>query len=301
MSNATYHRFTDRQATISGLKANTKYYAKVRTIETEGPTCRRTPPRSARRRHRVPLSRPRATPPRRRHRRPAARLPTRPPRTCPRSKAYTFKGHGYGHGIGMGQYGAEGGAAPARATPRSSAPTTPARPSSKGGNIRVLITGDTTDSVMVEGRSGLRLRNVSANKTLALPTTVGGNKVVRWSIEPLASDPRSRRCGTGPPGRGRPTRARRGPARRSSRRRHVARHARRRRPYVSQAPCGRRSRDPDRRAATRSTSCRSRTTRGVSWRARCPRRGIAEALKAQAVAARTYGVRRHVDPLLRHL
>ena len=76
MSNATYYRFTDPTGTITGLKANTKYYAKVRTIETDGTNLRPTRPRSARphllqpRRPARRLMCPRAWPPsprRRRH------------------------------------------------------------------------------------------------------------------------------------------------------------------------------------------------------------------------------------------
>ena len=36
MSGATYYRFIGTSGTISGLKANTKYYAKIRTIEDDG-------------------------------------------------------------------------------------------------------------------------------------------------------------------------------------------------------------------------------------------------------------------------
>ncbi len=109
--------------------------------------------------------------------------------SVPSSKSYTLKGHGYGHGIGMSQYGAEGAARDGkkytaildhfyRGTDLGT----------KSGTIRVLVTGDSTDSVMIEGRSGLKLRYVSSGKTLALPDTIGGKKVIRWSIDPLSSD-----------------------------------------------------------------------------------------------------------------
>jgi SpoIID/LytB domain protein len=59
---------------------------------------------------------------------------------------------------------------------------------SKSGDIRVLISQDTTDSVVVAGRSGLVFRNVAAKTTLTLPTTIGGKTVIRWQIVPVSSN-----------------------------------------------------------------------------------------------------------------
>ena len=56
----------------------------------------------------------------------------------------------------------------------------------KSGNIRVLLSRDSSDSVMVTGRSGLVFRNLATNKTMALPTIIGGKSVIRWSINPTA-------------------------------------------------------------------------------------------------------------------
>ena len=58
----------------------------------------------------------------------------------------------------------------------------------RSGNIRVLISQDTTDSVDIAGRSGLVFRNVKAGTTMALPTTINGNTVTRWRILQVSSD-----------------------------------------------------------------------------------------------------------------
>ena len=109
--------------------------------------------------------------------------------SVPSSKSFTFKGHGYGHGIGMGQYGAEGAARDGKKYAEILNHYYPGtKLGSKSGTIRVLVTADDTNSVMIEGRSGLKLRYLSSGKTLSLPDTIGGKKVVRWSIDPLASD-----------------------------------------------------------------------------------------------------------------
>jgi SpoIID/LytB domain protein len=192
MSNATYVRFTDPTGTITGLKANTKYYAKVRTIEADGTnlsvyssainstTSSSSAVTAASVRTSTSTSSTSAA---------ATTAANSTAKNVPASKEYTFRGHGYGHGIGMGQYGAEGGARAGAKYAKILSTYYPGTAlGSKSGNIRVLISADTTNSVMVEGRSGLTLRYVSSNKTLALPTTVSGNKVVRWSIDPLSSD-----------------------------------------------------------------------------------------------------------------
>ncbi len=111
--------------------------------------------------------------------------------SVPSSKVFTLKGHGYGHGIGMSQYGAEGAARQGKSYRTILDHYYPGtKMSSKSGTMRVLITGDTTSSVMVEGRSGLKLRMLSSGKTLSLPTTIGGKRVVRWSMDPWSSDKR---------------------------------------------------------------------------------------------------------------
>ncbi len=109
--------------------------------------------------------------------------------SVPSSKSFSFKGHGYGHGIGMSQYGAEGAARDGKSyTSILDHYYSGTNLGSKSGTIRVLVTGDSTDSVMVEGRSGLKLHIFSPSKTITLPDSIGGTKVIRWSIDPLSSD-----------------------------------------------------------------------------------------------------------------
>jgi SpoIID/LytB domain protein len=89
----------------------------------------------------------------------------------------------------MSQYGAEGAARDGKKYASILDHYYPGTDlSSKSGTIRVRITGDSTDSVMIEGRSDLKLRYVSSGKTLSLPGSIGGQKVIRWSIDPLSSD-----------------------------------------------------------------------------------------------------------------
>jgi len=96
-------------------------------------------------------------------------------------------GHGYGHGIGMGQYGAQGAAKQLKKYDWILAHYYPGTAlGTKTGNIRVLLSRDSSNSVMVTGRSGLVFRNLATNKTIALPTIIGGKSVIRWSINPTA-------------------------------------------------------------------------------------------------------------------
>jgi len=91
----------------------------------------------------------------------------------------TITGHGYGHGHGMSQYGAEG-AARAGLTFRQIAEfyypgTTWGRAT---GRVRVQISADTTDDLVVQARSGLTLRDASTGQNTVLPD----NDATRWRI-----------------------------------------------------------------------------------------------------------------------
>ena len=109
--------------------------------------------------------------------------------TIPSTRQITVTGHGYGHGIGMSQYGAQGAAKQGVTYDKILSRYYPGTTlSTKTGSIRVLISQDTTDPVTIAGRSGLVFRNVSAGKTLKLPTTINGATVVRWRILQLTSD-----------------------------------------------------------------------------------------------------------------
>ncbi|MGA9716532.1 MAG: SpoIID/LytB domain-containing protein, partial [Aeromicrobium sp.] len=108
--------------------------------------------------------------------------------TVPSSRTVTFEGHGYGHGIGMSQYGAEGAARAGRTYSQILDLYYPGTDlSTKTGDIRVLISQDTTDGVLVNAQSGLKVRDIAGARTVSLPTTVGGKAVVRWMIAATSS------------------------------------------------------------------------------------------------------------------
>ncbi|MGH3447078.1 MAG: SpoIID/LytB domain-containing protein [Nocardioidaceae bacterium] len=99
----------------------------------------------------------------------------------PVSKHWTIAGHGFGHGHGMSQYGAEGAARKGQHYrrilhfyyPHTTLATT-------GGFIRVLITGDWTSNVIVKARSGLHVQDLSDGAHWKLP---GGSRD-RWRLTP---------------------------------------------------------------------------------------------------------------------
>lgn len=107
----------------------------------------------------------------------------------PSAGKVTFKGHGYGHGIGMSQYGAEGGA---RAGAKYDAILKKYYPgtklSFKSATIRVQISADTTNSVQVKHQSGLKLRTLANNAVQTLPNSVGGRTVSDWTIDTSPSN-----------------------------------------------------------------------------------------------------------------
>jgi SpoIID/LytB domain protein len=289
MSNATYYRFTDPSGMVTGLKAKTKYYVKVRTIEDDGTNLssyssaiNATTSKAGAAPEVKNVSMVTST----------STAASSAAKNVPASKAYTFTGHGYGHGIGMGQYGAEGGARAGASYSKILSTYYPGTDlASKSGNIRVLISSDTTSSVMVEGRSGLTLRYVSSNKTLALPTTISGKNVVRWSIDPLSSDPkksalRYRTTGSWTPYKNTTWS---GAAQFEASTLSLVMPAGADRVYRTAL----RSVQPSSNSSSRDTVnvlSLENYTRGVVAR-EMPASWHAEALKAQSVAARTYGVR----------
>lgn len=88
----------------------------------------------------------------------------------PRQATVVLPGHGYGHGNGMSQHGAQG-AALAGLDHREImefyyAGTTW---TTIGGRIRVLIGDDTSDDVVVVAEPGLKVRDIEARRTWLLP------------------------------------------------------------------------------------------------------------------------------------
>ena len=91
----------------------------------------------------------------------------------------TIKGHGYGHGHGMSQYGAEGAARRGLNFRQIAAfYYRGTRWGTAGGRMRVRISADISDDLVVKARSGLRVRHSGTRKILELPR----NGASRWRI-----------------------------------------------------------------------------------------------------------------------
>lgn len=99
----------------------------------------------------------------------------------PEDRMLTVHGHGYGHGHGMSQYGARG-AAERGLTHREILEFY--YPGTTWGEVRglvrVLITGDTTRDLVVSPAARLRVRDLGSATTYALPEIPG---VKRWRLE----------------------------------------------------------------------------------------------------------------------
>ena len=99
--------------------------------------------------------------------------------SVPKQATITIQGHGYGHGHGMSQYGAEGAARQGLGFRRIAAFYYPGTTWGKaGGRIRVLITGDTSDDLVVLARPGLRVHDAGTGDRLDLPE----DGASRWRI-----------------------------------------------------------------------------------------------------------------------
>lgn len=99
----------------------------------------------------------------------------------PASGIYKLQGHGWGHGHGMSQYGARGAARQGLSWkqilefyyPGTALSTTAAE-------IRVLISGDTTDDVVVGQTAGLSVRDL----TTGAVTPLSAPGATRWRLNP---------------------------------------------------------------------------------------------------------------------
>jgi stage II sporulation protein D len=99
--------------------------------------------------------------------------------SVPSRASITIKGHGYGHGHGMSQYGAEGAARQGkshRQILRFYYPGT--RVGEAKGRVKVLITGDTSDDLVVKARSGLTVRDSAGGGRVRLPA----NGASHWRV-----------------------------------------------------------------------------------------------------------------------
>ncbi|MEJ7796524.1 MAG: SpoIID/LytB domain-containing protein [Nocardioides sp.] len=97
----------------------------------------------------------------------------------PEKATITIKGHGYGHGHGMSQYGAEGAAREGLSFEQIAEFYYPGTTwGSAKGRIRVQITADTTDDLIVVTRKGLTLRDLGSGETFELPD----KSASRWRV-----------------------------------------------------------------------------------------------------------------------
>ena len=99
----------------------------------------------------------------------------------------TIAGRGYGHGRGLSQYGALGRAKAGQGygeIARHYYPGT--RWGTAAGPVKVLITGDTTNDLLVTPRSALTVRSLGAGRTWTLPARRDGHPVKRWRVTPAS-------------------------------------------------------------------------------------------------------------------
>jgi SpoIID/LytB domain protein len=90
--------------------------------------------------------------------------------SVPGKASITIRGHGYGHGHGMSQYGAEGAAREGRNHRQILGFYYPGtRMGQIGGKVSVLITGDTSDDLVVLTRPGLTVRDSAGGAKVRLP------------------------------------------------------------------------------------------------------------------------------------
>jgi len=99
----------------------------------------------------------------------------------PADKRIVVRGHGYGHGHGMSQYGAYGAARQGLTHQQILDFYYPGTSWAKvSGKVRVLITSDTTRDVVVSPVAGLAVRDLGTGTTYPLPSLDG---VKRWRLD----------------------------------------------------------------------------------------------------------------------
>jgi stage II sporulation protein D len=111
---------------------------------------------------------------------PAAAVSTDESYWIPADRQVTVTGHGYGHGHGMSQHGAQGAALQGLTYRQIVDFYYPGTGWSKvTGKVRVLITADTTDDVVVSPAPGLSVRDLAARTVHELPVR---DEVSRWRL-----------------------------------------------------------------------------------------------------------------------
>lgn len=99
----------------------------------------------------------------------------------PGAASYTVTGYGYGHGRGMSQYGAQGAAKQGLTWPEIVGFYYPGTtPAPARGRLKVLLTADKGD-VQVDARSGLRLTRLADGKSFDL--TALRSRATSWRIK----------------------------------------------------------------------------------------------------------------------
>jgi stage II sporulation protein D len=97
----------------------------------------------------------------------------------PSTGTLTLSGHGFGHGHGMSQYGAQGAARQGKGWSAIVGFYYPGTAQAKlARDVRVLISGDTSDELDVSAQTGLIVINTSNNTTAAIPA----NGADRWRL-----------------------------------------------------------------------------------------------------------------------
>lgn len=106
----------------------------------------------------------------------------------PDRASITIDGKGLGHGHGLSQWGAQGAARNHNLTYTEIVdfyyPGTTW--GEAGGPVRVLITRDTTSDVVVTPRPGLTVHSLGSGRTWTLPARRDGRMVNRWRITPAS-------------------------------------------------------------------------------------------------------------------
>src|SRR5690242_6637985 len=111
---------------------------------------------------------------------PAQAVSTQQSYWVPVNKHIVVVGHGFGHGHGMSQYGAEGAALAGLSYDQIIDFYYPGTTWSKvRGQVRVLISEDTTSDVVVSPAAGLTLTDLGDQASYPLPDQAG---VTRWRI-----------------------------------------------------------------------------------------------------------------------
>lgn len=98
----------------------------------------------------------------------------------PITKTWAISGRGYGHGSGLSQYGAQGAALKGLGYPKILSFYYPGTSFAKvHGRVRVLISADTTSDLQVRPHRGLRVRHLGRGGSWRLPVRTG---IVRWRL-----------------------------------------------------------------------------------------------------------------------